>query len=84
MRSHPCPHRASPRATSPPRINWGDGTSSAGTVDGTAATSATVNGLYTINGTHTYGHPGAFHVTITVSATGTPSATTTTTLSWHR
>ena len=55
-----------------------------GTVDGTAATSATVNGLYTINGAHTYGHPGAFHVTITVSATGTPSATTTTTLKWHR
>jgi hypothetical protein len=53
-------------------------------VDGTAATSATVNGLYTINGAHTYGHPGAFHVTITVSATGTPSATTTTTLKWHR
>ena len=65
-------------------INWGDGNTSAGTVDGTAATSATVNGLYTINGAHTYGHPGAFHVTITVSATGTPSATTTTTLKWHR
>jgi hexosaminidase len=65
-------------------INWGDGTTSAGTVDGTAATSATVNGLYTISGTHTYRNPGTFQVTITVSATGTPSATTTTTLSWHR
>jgi hexosaminidase len=65
-------------------INWGDGTTSAGTVDGTAATSTTVNGLYTISGTHTYRNPGTFQVTITVSATGTPSATTTTTLSWHR
>ncbi len=65
-------------------INWGDGTSSAGAVDGTAATSATVNGLYTISGTHTYRQPGAFQVSITVKAPGTPSVTTTTTLSWHR
>jgi hexosaminidase len=65
-------------------INWGDGTNSAGSVDGTAATSTTVNGLYTISGNHTYGHPGTFQVTITASAPGTPSAVTTTTLNWHR
>jgi hypothetical protein len=65
-------------------VNWGDGTNSAGSVDGTAATSTTVNGLYTISGNHTYGHPGTFQVTITASAPGTPSAVTTTTLNWHR
>jgi hexosaminidase len=65
-------------------INWGDGTNSAGSVDGTAATSTTVNGLYTISGNHTYGHPGSFQVTITASAPGTPSVVTTTTLNWHR
>jgi hexosaminidase len=65
-------------------INWGDGSSSAGSVDGTAATSSTVNGLYTISGGHTYGHPGTFKVTISAGAPGTPTATTTTTLSWHR
>jgi hexosaminidase len=65
-------------------INWGDSTTSAGTVDGTAATSATVNGLYTVSGAHTYRHPGTFHVTITATAPGTPSVVTTTTLKWHR
>ena len=66
------------------RVDWGDGSSSAGSVDGTAATSSTVNGLYTISGAHTYGHPGTFKVTISAGAPGTPTATTTTTLSWHR
>ena len=66
------------------RVDWGDGSSSAGSVDGTAATSSTVNGLYTINGGHTYGHPGTFKVTISAGVPGTPTATTTTTLSWHR
>ena len=40
-------------------INWGDGTTSAGTVSGSA-------GTYTISGTHTYTQDG--HPTITVSA----------------
>ena len=66
------------------RVDWGDGSSSAGSVDGTAATSSTVNGLYTINGGHTYGHPGTFKITISAGVPGTPTATTTTTLSWHR
>jgi hexosaminidase len=65
-------------------IDWGDGASGAGTVDGTAATSTTVNGLYTISGAHTYGQPGTFNVTISVSAPGTPSVVTTTTLSWQQ
>jgi hexosaminidase len=66
------------------RIDWGDGTSSAGTVDGTAATPTTANGLYSISGAHTYRHPGTFHVTISASAPGTPSVITHTTLKWHR
>ncbi len=35
-------------------IDWGDGTSSAGTVTGTAPTAATVNSLYGVGGAHTY------------------------------
>jgi hexosaminidase len=64
-------------------IDWGDGTSTAGTVTGIAATPTTVNGLYTISGTHAYRQPGEFHLTITASAPGTPTVVTHTTLRWH-
>ncbi len=64
-------------------IDWGDGTSTAGMVTGIAATSTTVNGLYTISGTHAYTHAGEFRVTITASAPGTPTVVAQTTLRWH-
>jgi hexosaminidase len=57
-------------------INWGDGTSSAGTESGTAATPTAVNGLYSVRGSHSYGHPGVYHGTVTVSASGTAAVTT--------
>jgi hexosaminidase len=56
-------------------IAWGDGTSSAATLSGAAATSTSVNGLYSVTGSHTYAHPGVYHATVTASAPGTPAAT---------
>jgi hexosaminidase len=56
-------------------INWGDGTSSAGTVAGTAPTATTVNSLYTVAGAHTYAKPGTYQATVTVSASGATSVT---------
>jgi hexosaminidase len=56
-------------------ISWGDGTSSAGTVAGTAPTATTVNSLYTVAGTHTYAKPGTYQATVTVSASGATSVT---------
>jgi len=56
-------------------INWGDGTSGAGTVTGTAPTSTSVNSLYTVGGTHTYAAPGVYQATATVSASGAASVT---------
>jgi hexosaminidase len=56
-------------------ISWGDGTSAAGTVSGAAATSTTVNGLYTVGGNHRYAHPGVYNGTVTVSAPGTATVT---------
>jgi len=54
-------------------INWGDGTTTAGTVSGSPAG-------FTINGTHTYSDGGVFPTTISVNETGTspaPAATLT-------
>jgi hexosaminidase len=56
-------------------INWGDGTSSAGTVTGTAPTSTTVNSLYTVAGAHTYTAPGAYQATVTASTRSGASVT---------
>jgi hexosaminidase len=56
-------------------INWGDGTNGAGTVTGTAATSTTVNSLYSVAGSHTYATPGVYQATVTVSSSGTASVT---------
>jgi hexosaminidase len=67
------PGRATSAITS--TINWGDGTSSAGTVGGTAATPATVNGLYSVSGSHSYARPGVYDGTVTVSASGTAAVT---------
>jgi hexosaminidase len=62
-------------------IDWGDGTTSAGALTGAAATSSTVNGLYSIGGDHTYAHPGTYPVTVTV--TGPNGATQTVQLTLH-
>jgi hexosaminidase len=56
-------------------IRWGDGTTSAGTITGAAATGTTVNGLYAIAGNHTYHHPGEYKVTVTTTAAGASPAT---------
>jgi hypothetical protein len=57
-------------------INWGDGTSSAGTISG-------VGGAFQVNGSHTYGTGGTYTTTVTASddapgtAIGSASATAT-------
>jgi hypothetical protein len=55
-------------------INWGDGTTTAGTVAGGG-------GTFTVSGTHTYAGTGAFSVTVTLTddAPGTAAATVTST-----
>jgi len=55
-------------------IDWGDGTTTPGTVTGTAATPATVNGLYAIGGDHLYTMSGTHHATVTVTAPGVAPA----------
>jgi hexosaminidase len=57
-------------------IDWGDGTSSAGTLSGTEATSTTINSLYTANGSHTYAAAGVYHAKITVSRPGASATAT--------
>jgi hypothetical protein len=50
-------------------INWGDGTTSTGTVTGSA-------GIYSVSGDHTYVDEGSFSVKVSVTETGvTPAAT---------
>lgn len=55
-------------------INWGDATTSAGTVSGGG-------GAFSVSGTHTYAGPGTFTVTVTLSddAPGTATAMVTST-----
>ncbi|WP_331525916.1 beta-N-acetylhexosaminidase [Nocardioides sp.] len=55
-------------------IDWGDGSTSPGTVDGTPATPTSVNSPYTISGSRRYTSPGVLDVTVTVSAPGLPDA----------
>ncbi|HZD70252.1 MAG TPA: beta-N-acetylhexosaminidase [Actinomycetes bacterium] len=57
-------------------IDWGDGTSSPGTLTGAEATSTTINSLYTASGSHTYAAPGVYHAKITVSRPGSSAAAT--------
>ncbi len=52
-------------------INWGDGSSSAGTV------SLNTDGSYSVTGSHTYAEEGSFDLTVQVSASGGQSATAT-------
>lgn len=48
-------------------INWGDGTTSAGTVTG-------AGGQFSVSGSHTYSSPGSFTLSLTVTETGVPGA----------
>lgn len=57
-------------------IDWGDGTSSPGTLTGTEATSTTINSLYTASGSHTYATGGVYHARITVSRPGSSATAT--------
>ena len=57
-------------------IDWGDGSSSAGTLTGSEATNTTINGLYTASGSHTYAAPGVYHAKITVSRPGSSATAT--------
>jgi hypothetical protein len=52
-------------------VDWGDGTTSAGTVSGTS-------GNFTVSGSHTYGDGGAFRVRVAVSEIAAGSTPTTT------
>ena len=54
-------------------IDWGDSSSSAGTVSGPTG------GPFTVSGTHTYGEEGSYTVTTTVTDVDTPSNTATAT-----
>src|SRR6266487_1635295 len=56
-------------------IDWGDGSSNPGILSGTAATPITVNGLYSVVSDHTYADHGSHDITVTASASDTPSVT---------
>jgi hexosaminidase len=49
-------------------IDWGDGSSTPGILSGTAATPATVNGLYDVVSHHTYADHGSHDITVTAMA----------------
>jgi hexosaminidase len=57
-------------------IDWGDGTTSPGTISGTPATPTSVNSLYAISASHHYTGHRTSPVTVTVSAPGVPDAST--------
>ncbi|HEX4687090.1 MAG TPA: beta-N-acetylhexosaminidase [Nocardioides sp.] len=55
-------------------IDWGDGTTSPGTVSGTPSTPTSVNSLYTISASHRYAGHEVPPMTIAASAPGVPDA----------
>src|SRR4029079_14503058 len=65
-------------------VDWGDGTTSPGTVSGTPATPTSVNSLDTVTADHHYTHHGEFTVTISASAPGTPDAVAQVPVRWGR
>jgi hypothetical protein len=50
-------------------INWGDGSTTAGTITFSG-------GVFTVNGTHTYGEEGTFAITVTINHEGTTQTAT--------
>jgi hexosaminidase len=61
-------------------VDWGDGHHDPAVLAGTASTGTTVNGLYAVQGSHTYAHDGTHTVTITVAAKGVRSQSTSVTV----
>ena len=57
-------------------VDWGDGHKTPAVLSGAAPTDTTVNGLYSVQGNHTYARSGTHRVTITVAAKGVPTVTT--------
>lgn len=57
-----------PAGTLTARVAWGDGSSSAATLSGTAATSKRVSGLLSVQASHTYAAAGTYDGTITITA----------------
>jgi hypothetical protein len=51
-------------------IDWGDGTNSAGTITGTAATNKTANSIYSVNADHTYAADGVYEASLSISGPG--------------
>jgi hypothetical protein len=66
------PNHSTPASAFTATIDWGDGSSSAGTVSG-------ANGSFTVTGTHTYNEEGSFSVRVQITETSAPSDTATTT-----
>ena len=62
--------RTPPRARIRPTINWGDGSSSAGTVGGG-------NGSFSVTGNHSYVAGGTYPITVTITAVGTNQGSST-------
>src|SRR5579884_1687761 len=56
-------------------INWGDGTTSSGTVSGG-------NGAFTVTGSHTYADEGAYHLSVLIQDDGGASATAQEAVAW--
>ncbi|HEY3922716.1 MAG TPA: PKD domain-containing protein [Gaiellaceae bacterium] len=65
------PDASAPASQYTATINWGDATTSAGTVAGP------VGGPFTVNGTHTYTEEGTYPVKVTITDTVNSSNTTT-------
>jgi hexosaminidase len=61
-------------------INWGDGTTSSGTITGTAPSPGRVNGLYDLAASHNYSTGGAHTATVTLTSTSGHTGTFTVSL----
>ncbi|WP_326559144.1 beta-N-acetylhexosaminidase [Micromonospora sp. NBC_01796] len=51
-------------------IDWGDGTTSAATLSGTAGTNKSINGIYSATAQHAYARDGVYRATITATRPG--------------
>jgi hexosaminidase len=61
-------------------IDWGDGTTSTGTLTGTAPSPGRVNGLYALNAMHNYSSGGVHSATVTLRASNGQTGTFTVSL----
>ncbi|WP_329109556.1 beta-N-acetylhexosaminidase [Micromonospora sp. NBC_01699] len=51
-------------------VDWGDGTTSAATLSGTAGTNKSINGIYSATAQHAYARDGVYRATITATRPG--------------